>query len=57
MTETCPRCGNEAYRVVETGEYTRVDTIGTHMICATNSGFYMHGYDSYEMSEHDDPVM
>ena len=56
MTETCPACDNEAYRFVPTGEYTTVDTMGTHLICATNSGFYMHGHDAYDYDEYGDGV-
>lgn len=56
MSETCPRCGNEAYRFIPTGEYTTVDTIGTHLICAALDGIYMHGKNSFDRDEHDDPV-
>lgn len=44
---TCPRCGNPAYQHLEPGEADELDTIGTHRICATEKGAYLHGRNQF----------
>lgn len=40
----CSRCGCEAYQLLEIGECREIDTIGSHRICSTSEGTYLHSY-------------
>ncbi len=44
---TCSRCGQPAYQHLEPGECEELDTIGTHRICATDEGTYLHSYQQW----------
>lgn len=39
----CKRCGEKAFRHIEIGGETRIDTIGSVEIHVTDEGTYFHG--------------
>lgn len=48
---TCPRCGQPAYEHLKSGQKHEMDTIGTHRVCSTEEGTFLHSYQQWSDNE------